>query len=61
MEMCRDNHSVGLQNVQQMQTHFEAGDLLLSSEEYQRESAWALRKNSLRLALDYLLILASKA
>ena len=32
--------SGGPQNVQQVQMYFDAGDLFLSPEEYQRESAW---------------------
>ena len=37
----------GPQNVQQVQTYFEAGDLFLSPEDYQRESAWGFWQKQL--------------
>jgi hypothetical protein len=40
-------HQAGPQNVQQVQMYFEAGDLFLSPEEYQRESAWGIAQKKL--------------
>lgn len=37
----------GLSSVQQVQMYFEAGDLFLSPEEYQRESAWGIAQKKL--------------